>query len=117
MRPPARARAPRRLPQSAVLLLAALLAGAVVFLTWPTRAAIYCERLPELFALAFVAAALLVLAFRGLAAAAATQGGSRYIPGCTALLAGLSFFLAAHFIAQYRKPCAAVQQEFVPHKP
>ena len=109
----------RRLPHAALLFLAALLAGAVTFLTWPGRAAIYCERLPQLTALAACAAALLVLAFRGLAASyrAGNLPGfqeDRRIPAGAAILAGLAFFLAARFIAEYRKPCSAVQQQFTP---
>ncbi len=111
-------RSSKRLPHAALLVLSALLAGAVVYLTWPTRGAIFCEQLPQLTALAVCAAALLVFSFRALALAhAARQKGhseDRRVAGGSAILAGLAFFLAAHFIAQYRKPCAAVQQQFTP---
>ena len=112
-------RAPRlskRLPHSALLILSAVLAGVVVYLTWPTRGAVFCEQLPQLTAFAVCAASLLVFSFRALALAyAARQKGlseDARIAGGAAILAGLAFFLAAHFIAQYRKPCAAVQQQF-----
>ena len=101
----------RRLPHAALLLLSTLLASAVIFLTWPTRSAIFCEQLPQLAALAACAATLLVFSFRGLAAARAVQGDWK-IAGGSAILAALAFFLCARFIAEYRKPCAAVQQQF-----
>ncbi len=122
MRPRRRALAERRLPHAALLLLSALLAGTVVYLTWPGRAAIYCERLPQLTALAACGGAFLVLSFRGLAASHGARAvqvprEDRRIAGGAAILAGLSFFLAARFIAAYRAPCAAVQQQVAPHKP
>ncbi len=102
----------RRLPHGALLLLAVLLAGVVIFLTWPARASVFCEQLPELAALAVCAATLLVFCFRALAGIAALGAGNeRRIAGGAAVLAGLAFFLSAHFIAQYRKPCVAVQQQ------
>ncbi len=103
----------RRVPHAALLVLSALLAGSVVFLTWPARAAIFCELLPQLTALAVCAATLLVFAFRALAAARVARQHS-YIAGGAAVLAGLAFFLCAHFIAQYAKPCAAVQKQVRP---
>ncbi len=101
----------RRVPHAALLVLAALLAGAVVFLTWPARAAVFCEQLPQLTALAVCAATLLVFAFRALASARAAREPA-YIAGSAAILAALAFFLSAHFVAQYRKPCVAVQKQF-----
>ena len=109
----------RRLQPSvlaAVLLaLSALLAAVVVFLTWPTRGTIFCEQLPQLTALAVCAATLLVFCFRTLSLtyAARRRGGpgDGRLPGGAAILAALAFFLAAHFIAQYRKPCVAVQRQ------
>ena len=101
------------MPHAALLVLGVLLAGAVLYLTWPTRSAVYCESLPQLTALAFCAAALLVVSFRALAGAR-TGGGELRISGGAAVLAGLAFFLCAHHIAEYRKPCAALQQQLVP---
>ena len=102
------------MPHAALLLLAALLAGVTGFLTWPTRGLILCEQLPELTALAMCAAALLVVSVRALSAA--RQGGQDLhtdprIAGGAAILAGLTLFLSAHFVAQYRKPCLAVQRQ------
>ncbi len=128
------AREQRRLPHAALLILTAFLAAAVGYLTWPARAAIFCERLPQLTALAACAAALLVLAFRALSTAtrarSSPQSGlqsgpgpgtapqeDRRIAGGAAILAALAFFLAAHFIAQYRRPCADVQQQVRPPQP
>ncbi len=110
---PAPAKQHRRVPDAALLVLAVLLAGAVVFLTWPARAAIFCEQLPELTALAVCAATLLVFAFRALAHARSAQQPISSAASA-AVLAGLAFFLSAHFVAQYRKPCATVQRQFHP---
>jgi hypothetical protein len=108
----------KRLPEAALLVLSTGLAGAVIFLTWPARGAVFCEQLPQLTALAVCAATLLVFSFRTLALASTTQADRRarnsYIAGSSAVLAALAFFLSAHFIAQYRKPCAAVQQQLQP---
>ncbi len=116
-----RALAQRRLPHAALLLLSALLAAAVIYFTWPGRAAIYCERLPQLTALAACAGAFLVLSFRGIASSYRAAGKQapredRRVAASAAILAALSFFLAARFIAQYRAPCAVVQQQLAPHR-
>ena len=103
---------PRALPGAALPVLTALLAGVVIDLTWPTRGAIFCEGLPQLAALSACAAALLVLCFRALAAASGPD--ARRLAAGSAILAGLAFFLSAHFIVQYRRPCAAVQQQLHP---
>ena len=111
MKPLRNTRPKRRLPQTTVLVLAVLLSVPVVYLTWPLRAAILCERLPELLALALLAATLFVLSVRLLANPATPD---RRVPGLAAVLAGLSLFLAVRFVSQYRKPCAAVQQQVAP---
>jgi hypothetical protein len=98
----------KRLSPWALLLLAVLLAGSIVFLTWPTRVVITCEQLPELTALAVCAATLFVFSVRSLALE--SNRNARLIPGGATVLAALAFFLSAHFVAQYRKPCIAVQQ-------
>ncbi len=103
----------RALPHAALLLLSALLGGSVVFLTWPARAAIFCEQLPELAVLAVCAAVLLVFSFRALAGAS-VLGEDRRIAGGAAILAALAFFLAVHFLAEYRKPCVAIQKHLQP---
>ncbi len=103
----------RRVPHAALLVLAALLAGTVLYLTWPSRSAVYCERLPQLTSLAFCAAALLVVSFRALAGAR-TGNGELRVPGGAAVLAALAFFLCAHHIAEYRKPCTALQHQLMP---
>ncbi len=104
-------------------MLAAGLAGVVIYLTWPARAAVFCEQLPQLTALAMCAATLVVFSFRGMALARAerSRGGAGSaadlrVPGGAAILGALAFFLAAHFIAQYRKPCVAVQQQLLDQK-
>lgn len=106
----------KRLPHAALLLLSALLAGVVLFLTWPTRVAVFCEQLPQLTALAMCAATLLVFSFRALAlvytAHRRGESGNMRTPGGAGILAALAFFVAVHFIAEYRKPCVAVQQQF-----
>ncbi len=103
----------KRLPHAALLLLAALLAAAVVYLTWPQRSSVFCEQLPELAALAVCAATLLVFSFRALSTAR-TLGEDLRIAGSSAILAALAFFLSARFIAEYRKPCVDVQQQLHP---
>ncbi len=107
------ARRRRALPHAALLLLAALLAGSVIYLTWPARVAIFCEQMPELAVLAVCAATLLVFSFRALTAAQAL-GQDRRIAGGAAILAGLALFLAVHFLSQYRRPCAEVQKQLQP---
>lgn len=104
------ARRRRPLPHGALLLLGALLASVVAFMTWPTRAAIFCEGMPELAVLAVCAATLLVFSFRALPAAA-TAGQDKRIAGGAAILAGLAFFLSIHFLVEYRRPCVEVQQQ------
>ncbi len=86
-----------------------------MYLTWPSRSVIFCERLPQLTSLAVCAAALLVVSFRALSSARA-GGGELRIPGGAAVLAALAFFLCAHHIAEYRKPCTALQQQLIPAK-
>lgn len=103
----------KRLPHAALLVLAALLAGATGYITWPSRVTVLCEQLPELTAMAACAATLLVFSFRALSAARATQQDWRIAAG-SAILAGLALFLSAHFITQYRKPCMDVQRQFHP---
>jgi hypothetical protein len=98
----------KRLSPWALLLMAVLLAGFIAFLTWPTRAVITCEQLPELAALAICAATLFVFSVRSLALESSRNG--RLTLGGATILAALAFFLSAHFVAQYRKPCVAVQQ-------
>ncbi len=97
----------------AVLVLAVLLSVPVVYLTWPLRAAILCERLPELLAFALLAATLFVLSVRLLADPATPD---RRVPGLAAVLAGLSFFLAVRFVTEYKRPCTAVQQQVAPRR-
>lgn len=101
------------LPHAALLVLAVLLAGLVVYFTWPSRGTIFCEQLPQLTVLAACAAVLLVFSFRALAASR-VAGQDLRIAGGSAILAGLALFLSAHFIAQYRVPCRAVQQQLQP---
>lgn len=79
-------------------------------MTWPSRVTVLCEQLPSLAAFAMCAATLLVFSFRALAAARGAGQDAR-IAGGSAILAALAFFLAIHFVAQYRKPCIAVQQQ------
>ncbi len=98
----------KRLSPWALVLLAALLAGFITFLTWPTRVAITCEQLPELAALAVCAATLFVFSVRALAAQ--TSRNERFLPAGATVLAGLAFFLSVHFVALYRAPCVAVQK-------
>jgi hypothetical protein len=100
----------RRLPHVALLVLAALLAGVVCYLTWPSRAAVLCEQLPQLTVLAICAASLFVFSIRA-RSGARDAGESWQLSAGSAILAALAFFLSAHFIAQYRKPCVAVQQQ------
>ena len=122
------------LPHAALLVLASALAGVVIFYTWPTRTAVSCEQLPELTVLAVCAAILLVFSMRALAAASRRAQPAlprayppdpradrqpdprpnRHIAGGAAILAALAFFLSAHYIRIYRKPCVAVQQHFSP---
>ena len=101
------------MPHAALLLLSALLAGVVIYLTWPARSAVFCEQLPQLTALGACAATLLVFSFRGLATARAVQEDLR-VTGGSAILAALAFFLSARFVAEYRKPCVTVQQQLQP---
>ncbi len=101
------------MPHAALLLLSALLAGVVIFLTWPARSAVFCEQLPQLTALGACAATLLVVSFRALATARAVHEDLR-VAGGSAVLAALAFFLSVRFIAEYRKPCVTVQQQFHP---
>ncbi len=108
------ARRPRkRLPHTTLLVLSAALAGFVGYLTWPARVTVLCEQLPQLTAFAMCAATMLVFSFRAMAGAR-TAGQDLRIAGSSAILAGLAFFLAIHFVAQYRKPCFAVQQQLHP---
>ncbi len=100
----------RRLPHTALLVLAVLLAVAVGYLTWPSRATVLCEQLPELTVLAVCAATLFVFSIRALSGARAAKESWQISAG-SAILAALAFFLSAHFIAQYRKVCVAVQQQ------
>ncbi len=100
----------KRLPQAALLVLSAALAGFVGYLTWPSRVTVLCEQMPQLAAFAMCAATLLVFSFRAMAGAR-TAGQDLRIAGSSAILAGLTFFLSIHFVAQYRKPCLAVQQQ------
>ena len=119
----------KRLPHAALLVLSALLAGVVIFLTWPSRVMVFCEQLPELTVLAACAATLLIFSFRALALRSKSAGARRAaradgvrrtgiddarIAGGAAILAALAFFLSVHFVAQYRRPCVSVQQQFVP---
>ena len=99
-----------------MLILAAALAAVVAYLTWPTRGTVFCEQLPELTALAVLAAALVIFGFRALGAAGAQQQDRR-IAGSAIILAALALFLSVHFIAQYRAACKAVQQQVFPHIP
>ena len=98
------------LPHAALLVLGTLLAGSVIYFTWPSRGAIFCEQLPQLTVLAACAAVLLVFSFRAIAAAR-VAGQDWRIAGGTAILAALALFLSARFLAQYRVPCQAVQQQ------
>jgi cytochrome bd-type quinol oxidase subunit 2 len=107
------ARSSRRISPWALLLLGLLLSGFITFLTWPTRAAITCEQLPELTALAVCAATLFVFSVRSLALDSSHD--SRLILGSATVLAALAFFLSVHFVALYRKPCVAVQQHLHAH--
>ena len=106
-------RSRKPLPHAALLLLAAALAGVVGYMTWPTRVTVLCEQMPSLAAFAMCAATLLVFSVRSLATARAA-GQDLRIAGSAAILAGLAFFLSVHFVAQYRKPCVAVQQQLHP---
>ena len=108
--------AAKRLPHAALLLLAAILAAAVIYLTWPQRSSILCEQLPELAALAVCAATLLVFSFRALSTARAT-GEDLRIAGSAAILAALAFFLSARYLAEYRQPCVDVQRQLHPSTP
>ena len=109
----ARVRTSKRLSPWALLLIGLLLAGVIAFLTWPTRAAITCEQLPELTAFAVCAATLFVFSVRSLALDSSRD--SRLILGSATVLAALAFFLTVHFVALYRKPCVAVQQHLHAH--
>lgn len=99
----------RRLPHFALLLMGLLLSGVVLYYTWPPRAAIFCENMPELGALGACAAVLMVVSFRALSTAPAANEDRR-ISGSALILAALALFLSVRFIAQYHKPCQAVQQ-------
>lgn len=100
-------RAARRVPPAALLVLALVEAGVVLFLTWPTRSLVICDQLPALSALAICAAVLLVASMQALKAA----GPDRRIAGGAAILAGVSLFVAAHYIANWHKPCVEVQKQ------
>ncbi len=103
----------RRLPHAALLVLSTLLAGATIFLTWPSRVEVFCDELPQLTVLAACAATLVVFSIRALSVAG-SAGEDRRIAGGSAILAALAFFLSAHFLAEYRKPCVEVQQRLHP---
>jgi TRAP-type uncharacterized transport system fused permease subunit len=107
-----RQRRRKRLPHAALLVLSLALAGAVTWLTWPTRGAVFCEQLPELTALAVCAATLFVFSFRALAATG--SGEDRRTAGASLILAALAFFLAVHFVAEYRQACRDVQRSVRP---
>ena len=96
----------RGVPHLALLLLALAEAGVVIFLTWPARHTVLCEQLPELAALALVAAVLLVASIRALGPA--TE--DRRLAGGAAIAAGLALFVSAHYLAVWHKPCQDVQK-------
>ncbi len=100
--------AARRLhpPGSALLLLATLVAAASLGLAWSAGNAIYCDRLPPLTVLAALAAALLALGFHGLASATRRQ-----LLLAALALAAMSLFVSVRFVARYRSPCAALEQQ------
>ncbi len=98
---------PRRRPPGAALLgLATLVAAASITLAWPTANAIYCDRLAPLTVLAALAATLIALGFRALAA-----GGSRRVPAAALALAAAALFVSARFVARYHAACAGVEQQ------
>jgi cytochrome bd-type quinol oxidase subunit 2 len=103
----AKTRGSKRLSAWALLLLGVALAGVIAFLTWPPRAAISCEQLPELTALAVCAETLFVFSIRTLALE--NTRDRRLISAGASILAALAFFLAIHYVALYRAPCIAVQ--------
>ena len=100
----------QRLPAGAALLgLATLVAAASLALALPTANAVFCDRLAPLAVLAALAATLIALGFRALAAA---PKGPRSLIWAALLLAAISLFASARFIAHYHGACAQLQKQF-----
>jgi len=97
----------RLLPPGVALFgLATLVAAASLSLAWPSANAIYCDRLAPLGVLAALAATLIALSFRALAARR-----NQSLLAATLLLAAVSLFVSARFIARYHGVCTTVQQQ------
>jgi hypothetical protein len=97
---------PRFAPGAALLGLATLVAAASLSLALPTAHAIYCDRLAPLGVLAALAATLIALCFRALAAAPA-----RSLLAAALLLSAISLFASTRFIVRYHAACAGVEQQ------
>jgi hypothetical protein len=102
-RPPA---GPRLPPGAALLGLSTLVASASLALALPIARAVFCDRLAPLGVLAALSATLIALCFRALATAR-----SRTLLAAALLLAAVSLFASARFVARYHAACAGVQQQ------
>jgi hypothetical protein len=97
----------RQFPPGAGLLgLATLVAAASLSLAWPGPGAIYCDRLAPLAVLAMLAATLIALSFRSLAARRSPP-----LVLATLLLAAISLFASARFIARYHAVCVQLERQ------
>ena len=96
-------------PGSVLLALATLVASGTLGMVFPSGNAIYCDRMAPLTVLATVAAALIPMCFRALAAVP----GRRRLLVVALLLAAGSLFASARFVARYHRACGEVQQRLV----
>jgi hypothetical protein len=105
-------RARPRLNPAGTLLLSALVFAVSAGLTLSGGNAIFCERLAPLGVAAAVAAFLIALGFRLLSRTApVAPDHARGILGCALLLAAVALFVDVRFIAHYRGPCSAMEQQ------
>ena len=96
-----------RVPPAALLVLALAEAAIVIFITWPSRATVLCEQMPELLALAACAAVLFLVSVRALG----QEGAARAFAGSAAVLAALALFVSVHYVKVWHGPCTAVQHQ------
>jgi hypothetical protein len=89
-----------------LLLLGTLIAAATLGLTLSTTNAIYCDRLAPLGVLAALAATLIALCFRAL-----SRTRERRLPAIALLLAAVSLFASARFLARYHQACGQLEQQ------
>ena len=100
-----------RVNPAGTLALTSLVFAASAALTLSGGNAIFCERLAPLGVCAALSAFLIALGFRLLSRTASAVDHTRGILGCALLLAAVALFMDVRFLAHYRAPCAAVQQQ------